>query len=70
MHNFRDVVQVTRNLGFFTVAYKYMPQIIPAAIVAPLYFRGEVEFGTVTQAAMAFAQVQVAFRCSCCNSRK
>jgi putative ATP-binding cassette transporter len=48
-------------LGFFTVAYKYMPQIIPAAIVAPLFFRGEVEFGTVTQAAMAFAQVQGAF---------
>src|SRR5262249_48508206 len=38
-----------------------LPQIIPAVVVAPLYFRGEVEFGAVTQAAMAFAQVQGAF---------
>jgi putative ATP-binding cassette transporter len=59
--NFRTVIRVSRNLGFFTVAYKYFPQIIPAAIVAPLYFRGETEFGTVTQAAMAFSQVQGAF---------
>jgi putative ATP-binding cassette transporter len=38
VENFRNVIRVSRNLGFFTVAYKYMPQIIPAAIVAPLYF--------------------------------
>jgi putative ATP-binding cassette transporter len=59
--NFRDLIRVSRNLGFFTTAYNYMPQIIPAVIVAPLYFRGEVEFGAVTQAAMAFSQVQGAF---------
>jgi putative ATP-binding cassette transporter len=38
-----------------------MPQIIPAIVVAPLYIRGTVQFGSVTQAAMAFAQVQGAF---------
>jgi putative ATP-binding cassette transporter len=59
--NFRAVIGVSRNLGFFTTGYKYLPQIIPAALVAPLYIRGAVEFGAVTQAAMAFAQVQGAF---------
>jgi putative ATP-binding cassette transporter len=59
--NFREIIRVNRNLGFFTIAYRYLPQIIPALVVAPLYFRGQVEFGTVTQAAMAFSQVQGAF---------
>jgi putative ATP-binding cassette transporter len=61
VENFRSIIRVSRNLGFFTIAYKYMPQIIPAMVVAPLYIRGEVEFGVVTQAAMAFSQVQGAF---------
>ncbi len=61
VENFRAIIRVSRNLGFFTTAYNYLPQIIPAAVVALLYIRGEVEFGTVTQAAMAFAQVQGAF---------
>ena len=61
VENFRGLIAVTRNLGFFTTGYSYLPQIIPALVVASLYLRGEVEFGTVTQAAMAFAQVQGAF---------
>jgi putative ATP-binding cassette transporter len=61
VENFRSIILLTRNLGFFTIAYKYLPQIIPALVVAPLYIRGEVEFGVVTQAAMAFSQVQGAF---------
>ncbi len=61
VENFRALIGLSRNLGFFTTLYGYLPQIIPAAVVAPLYVRGDVEFGTVTQAAMAFAQVQGAF---------
>jgi putative ATP-binding cassette transporter len=61
VENFREIIKVSRNLGFFTTGYNFLPQIIPAAVVAPLYFRGSVEFGAVTQAAMAFAQVQGAF---------
>ena len=61
VENFGKIIRVSRNLGFFTTAYNYLPQIIPAAVVAPLYMRGSVEFGVVTQAAMAFAQVQGAF---------
>ena len=59
--NYRRITSVNRNLGFFTTGYNYMIQIIPALIVAPLYIRGEVEFGVVTQSAMAFAQLVGAF---------
>jgi putative ATP-binding cassette transporter len=61
VENFRAIIRVSRNLGFFTTGYNYLPQIIPAVVVAPLYLQGAVEFGVVTQAAMAFAQVQGAF---------
>lgn len=59
--NFRKIIRVSRNLGFFTTEYGYLPQIIPAVVAAPLYISGEVEFGAITQAAMAFSQVQGAF---------
>jgi putative ATP-binding cassette transporter len=59
--NYRIVIRVGRNMGFFITAFKYMPQIIPVVVVAPLYLQGAVEFGAVTQAAMAFAQFQGAF---------
>jgi putative ATP-binding cassette transporter len=59
--NFRSIITVNLRLGFFTGGYNYLTQIIPAAVVAPLYIRGEVEFGAVTQAAMAFSQVLGAF---------
>jgi putative ATP-binding cassette transporter len=59
--NFRRITAVNRNLSFFTTGYNYLIQIIPTLIVAPLYIRGEVEFGVITQSAMAFAQLLGAF---------
>jgi putative ATP-binding cassette transporter len=59
--NFRRIISVNRNLGFFTTGYNYLIQIIPTLIVAPLFIRGKVEFGVVTQSAMAFAQLLGAF---------
>ena len=59
--NFRRTISVNRNLGFFTTGYNYLIQIIPALLVAPLFIRGKVEFGVVTQSAMAFSQVLGAF---------
>ena len=56
-YNFRRIISVNRNLGFFTTGYNYLIQIIPMLIVAPQFIRGEVEFGVVTQSAMAFAQL-------------
>jgi putative ATP-binding cassette transporter len=59
--NFRRITSVNRNLGFFTTGYNYLIQIIPTLLVAPLFIRGQVEFGVITQSAMAFAQVLGAF---------
>jgi putative ATP-binding cassette transporter len=59
--NFRRIITVNRNLGFFTTGYNYLVQIIPALVVAPLFIRGEVEFGVITQSGMAFAQLVGAF---------
>ncbi|HEX4772295.1 MAG TPA: ABC transporter transmembrane domain-containing protein, partial [Bryobacteraceae bacterium] len=59
--NFRRLISVNRNLGFFTNGYNYLVGIIPTLIVAPLFIRGQVEFGVVTQSAMAFAQLLGAF---------
>jgi putative ATP-binding cassette transporter len=53
--NMRRLIAVNRNLAFFTNGYNYLIQIIPALIVAPLFIRGEVEFGVITQSMMAFA---------------
>jgi putative ATP-binding cassette transporter len=61
VHNFGRIIGVNRNLGFFTTGYNYMIQIIPALIVAPLFIRGDVEFGVITQSAMAFSLLLGAF---------
>jgi putative ATP-binding cassette transporter len=57
VNNFRRIIRVNRNLGFFVTGYNYLIQIIPVLLVAPLFMRREVEFGVVTQSAMAFAQL-------------
>ena len=60
--NFRRLIRINRNLGFFTTSYNYLIQIIPALIVAPLFIMGDVkEFGVITQSAMAFATLLGAF---------
>ncbi len=59
--NARRIVAVNRNLTFFTSGYNYLIQIIPALIVAPLFMRGEVEFGVIPQSAMAFSHLLNAF---------
>jgi putative ATP-binding cassette transporter len=59
--NYRAMITVLGNLKFVTGGYNYLTQLIPVLIVAPLYLRGEVEFGVVTQAMMVFSQVFNAF---------
>jgi putative ATP-binding cassette transporter len=59
--NFRRLIRVNRNLGFFTNGYNYFIQIIPAFIIAPKFIYGEIEFGVVTQSTMAFATLLGAF---------
>ncbi|QSA98296.1 ABC transporter ATP-binding protein/permease [Methylococcus sp. EFPC2] len=59
--NYQRIILMHRNLGFFTTGYNYLIQILPTLIVAPLFLRGEVEFGVITQSAMAFAHLVGAF---------
>ena len=61
VQNFRRITSVNRNLGFFTTGYNYLIQIIPALFIAPQFIRGEVEFGVITQSAIAFTQLLGAF---------
>jgi vitamin B12/bleomycin/antimicrobial peptide transport system ATP-binding/permease protein len=59
--NFRKIIAVNRNVGFFTTGYNWLIQIIPALIVAPAYMSGKVEFGVISQAAVAFSAIVAAF---------
>ena len=61
VQNFRRITSVNRNLAFFTTGYNYLIQIIPTLVVAPQFIRGNVEFGTITQSAIAFTQLLGAF---------
>lgn len=52
-----NIMNVNRNIQLFTAAYYMFVPIIPAAIIAPLYFQGQAKFGDITQATMAFQAV-------------
>jgi putative ATP-binding cassette transporter len=59
--NFRRLIRINRNLGFFTNGYNYFIQIIPALIIAPMFIWGDTKFGVITQSTMAFATLLGAF---------
>lgn len=59
--NAQRIITVHRNLSFFTTGYAYGIQLLPALIVGPLFMRGAVDFGVITQSAMAFAHLLGAF---------
>jgi len=61
VENLKRVIAVNRNLGFFTTGYNYMIQVIPILIVAPLFIRGQAEFGVISQSSMAFTHLIGAF---------
>jgi putative ATP-binding cassette transporter len=67
VQRFAEVVKNTvtligwhRNLAFFTSSYAYLALLVPTLIVGPMFMRGQVEFGVVTQAEGAFAAVLAA----------
>lgn len=59
--NARRIIVVNRNLSFFTSGYAYGIQLLPPLIVGPLFMHGKVEFGVITQSAMAFSHLLGAF---------
>lgn len=58
--NFRNLITWQRNLGYFTFGYQYLIQVLPLAVMAPLYFADEIKFGVITQASGVFATVLAA----------
>jgi putative ATP-binding cassette transporter len=57
MTNLQLVMIWNRNIAFVATGYNFMVALIPAAIIAPLYFHGQIDFGTITQAGIAFGQI-------------
>lgn len=37
--NYQDLLVASRNLDFFTSFYRFLIQLLPAVVVAPLYFQ-------------------------------
>jgi putative ATP-binding cassette transporter len=61
VENFRRITAVNRNVGFFSTGYNWLIQLIPILVIAPAFMRGEIEFGVITQSAMAFTTLVAAF---------
>lgn len=57
LENQFGIIKVQRDLEFFTTAYRYLVQILPSLIVAPLFFSKQVELGAVTQSFGAFNHI-------------
>ncbi|MBA0675765.1 hypothetical protein Goari_017290, partial [Gossypium aridum] len=55
--NLTQLLISSRNLEFFTNGYRYLIQIVPAAVVAPMYFSGKIEFGVINQSVSAFSHI-------------
>ncbi|CAN4096935.1 unnamed protein product [Withania somnifera] len=55
--NLNQLLIASRNLEFFTNGYRYLIQILPAAVVAPMYFSGKIEFGVINQSVSAFNHI-------------
>ncbi len=67
MHKLSDLIKNTfnlinwnRNLAFFTSGYNYVALVVPLIVIVPKFINREIEFGVVTQAVGAFAQVLAA----------
>lgn len=55
--NMVSVINLKRRLSFLQTGYKYAVQVLPALCVAPRYFAGEIQLGSVTQSFSAFSHI-------------
>ncbi|CAN0901873.1 ABC transporter D family member 2, chloroplastic [Linum grandiflorum] len=55
--NLTQLLISSRNLEFFTSGYRYLIQILPAALIAPMFFAGKIEFGVINQSVSAFNHI-------------
>ncbi|MBF2099192.1 MAG: ABC transporter ATP-binding protein/permease [Gloeomargaritaceae cyanobacterium C42_A2020_066] len=57
LRNFDLLIIWQALIDLFQYGYNYFTRIVPYVIVAPLYFAGKTDLGTITQAYIAFSQV-------------
>lgn len=57
LENTRRLITTERNLGFFTAGYELLVEVLPALLVAPVYFAGRMGLGQVSQVFSAFSRV-------------
>jgi putative ATP-binding cassette transporter len=55
--NFKHLIIWQLNLNMFANAYEFLPFILPAIVVAPSIFAGELEVGKVSEAQGAFIRI-------------
>ncbi|KAI4333236.1 hypothetical protein L6164_018070 [Bauhinia variegata] len=55
--NLTQLLIASRNLEFFTNGYRYLIQVLPVAVIAPMYFSGKIEFGVINQSVSAFNHI-------------
>ncbi len=60
LDNTLRIIGWNRTLGFFTNGYNYVALIVPVLVVGPMFIKGKIEYGVVTQTEGAFAQVLMA----------
>lgn len=59
--NFRILIGWERNLAFFTTGYNFLILLLPTALLAPRFFSGQIKFGDITVAGLAFASLSSSF---------
>lgn len=52
-----DLLGLKRTVQLLTNSYRYYAQIVPTAVIAPPYFRGDMQLGTISQTFFAFNHV-------------
>eukprot|EP00922_Rhytidocystis_sp_ex-Travisia-forbesii_P061476 GHVS01091106.1.p1 GENE.GHVS01091106.1~~GHVS01091106.1.p1 ORF type:complete len:740 (-),score=66.79 GHVS01091106.1:102-2321(-) len=57
LSNMGELMRLERTLELFTSSYRYLIQILPAAVVGPQFFAGSIELGVVSQAYGAFNHI-------------
>ena len=57
IRNYHILIGWQRNLDFFTTGHNYFVRILPYLVVAPIYLAGNIDFGAISQASVAFSQI-------------
>ncbi|GBF88477.1 hypothetical protein Rsub_01190 [Raphidocelis subcapitata] len=55
--NYSSLITSSARLDLFTSFYRFVIQLLPAAVVAPLYFQGKIDFGVINQSQSAFNHI-------------